>query len=103
MTAPIEIADLEPSQAEPLEESAVRQTRAEAESITLREKKFARTKLALMRAAVARLRVKSFNDVTVKELCEEAQVSEATFFNYFPKKDDVLRYFIQIWMVEVTW
>src|SRR5690606_34826190 len=103
MPASHDIADLVPVQTEPPEESAVRQSRVDADAIPLREKKYARTKLALMRAAVARLRVKSFNDVTVKELCEEAQVSEATFFNYFPKKDDVLRYFIQIWMVEVTW
>jgi AcrR family transcriptional regulator len=37
----------------------------------------------------------------VRELCDAAEVSEATFFNYFKKKDDLLRYFIQIWTLEV--
>jgi AcrR family transcriptional regulator len=70
---------------------------------TLRERKYARTKLALLRAAIERLRDKSLDQVPVKELCEEAEVSEATFFNYFPKKDDLLHYFIQLWTVDVTW
>lgn len=70
---------------------------------TLREKKFAKTKLALLRAAIERLREKSLDEIPVKELCEEAEVSEATFFNYFPKKDDLLHYFIQLWTVDVTW
>ncbi|MBX3181208.1 MAG: TetR/AcrR family transcriptional regulator [Polyangiaceae bacterium] len=73
------------------------------QQIPLRERKFARTKLALMREAMERLQSRSFCEVTVKDLCEAAQVSEATFFNYFPKKEDVLRYFIRIWGVEVTW
>ncbi len=73
------------------------------QQIPLRERKFARTKLALMREAMGRLQRRSFCGVTVKDLCEAAQVSEATFFNYFPKKEDVLRYFIRIWGVEVTW
>ena len=70
---------------------------------SLRERKFAKTKLALLKAAVERLRAKSMDQIPVKELCEEAEVSEATFFNYFPKKDDLLHYFIQLWTVEVTW
>lgn len=70
--------------------------------VSLRERKYAKTKLALMHATVERLRQKSFADVTVKEVCEEAEISEATFFNYFPKKPDVLVYFIRIWMVQVS-
>jgi AcrR family transcriptional regulator len=69
--------------------------------ISLRERKFAKTKLALLQAALDRLKCKRLSEVTVKELCEEVQVSEATFFNYFPKKDDLLHYFIQIWTLEV--
>lgn len=69
--------------------------------ISLRERKFAKTKLALLQAALDRLRSKRLSEITVKELCEDVQVSEATFFNYFPKKDDLLHYFIQIWTLEV--
>jgi len=79
---------------------------AEPQSVrepSLRERKFAKTKLALLKAAVERLREKSMDQIPVKELCEEAEVSEATFFNYFPKKDDLLHYFVQLWTIEVTW
>lgn len=70
---------------------------------TLRERKCARTKHALLRAAVERLRDKHLDEITVKELCENVQVCEATFFNYFPKKTDLLHYFVQIWTLEVLW
>lgn len=69
----------------------------------LRETKYARTKLALLDAALALIRQKPFDDIAVTELCETAEVSYATFFNYFPKKDDLLVYFIQLWSVEVAW
>ena len=70
--------------------------------LSLRERKFARTKLALLQTAIEKLRDKPLSDITVKELCEEVQICEATFFNYFPKKDDLLHYFIRIWTLEVT-
>ncbi len=71
------------------------------DAIPLRERKFARTKMALLEAALERMKEKSLADITVRELCDAAEVSEATFFNYFKKKDDLLRYFIQIWTLEV--
>ena len=71
--------------------------------LTLREKKYAKTKLALLDAVTERLAEKTFDAVSVKELCEQAEVSEATFFNYFPKKQDLLSYFIQLWVLEVIW
>ncbi len=30
-------------------------------------------------------------------------ISDASFFNYFPKKTDLLVYFIQLWSLEMTW
>ncbi len=71
--------------------------------ISLREKKYARTKLALLEAAVTRLKTRAFEAISVKELCDEAMVSEATFFNYFPKKSDLLVYFVQMWSIDVAW
>jgi AcrR family transcriptional regulator len=71
--------------------------------LSLRERKFARTKHALLRAAIERLRTKRLDEIPVKELCEQVEVSEATFFNYFPKKEDLLRYFFQIWVIELNW
>ena len=70
--------------------------------LPLRERKFARTKMALLEAMLERLRDKPLADITVRELCDSVEVSEATFFNYFKKKDDLLRYFIQVWSLEVS-
>src|SRR5262249_22546019 len=34
--------------------------------------------------------------------CDAAQVAPATFFNYFPRKEDVLVYFMRLWSIPVT-
>ena len=38
----------------------------------------------------------------IKELAENAEVSEPTFFNYFDSKSDMLVYYIQLWSVEMN-
>lgn len=70
---------------------------------SLRERKFARTKQSLLKAAVERLRHKRLEEITVKELCEQAEVSEATFFNYFARKEDLLAYFIQLLIIQLNY
>ena len=79
-------------------------TNAEAfAALPLRQRKFARTKLALLDAAVSALRDRPLDEVTVKQLCETAGISEASFFNYFPRKTDLLVYYIQLWSIEMAW
>ncbi|HQP10437.1 MAG TPA: TetR/AcrR family transcriptional regulator [Candidatus Omnitrophota bacterium] len=63
---------------------------------SLREKKYAKTKIALTNAFIERLKKTRFNDISIKEICESTEVSEATFYNYFPQKIDVVSYFKQI-------
>lgn len=70
---------------------------------TLRERKFARTRLALAEAAAQHMQAASFETLSVKALCERVQVSEATFFNYFPKKDDLIVYLDHLWTLELNW
>ena len=70
---------------------------------TLRARKHAHTRVALLRAAVEALAARAFDDLTVQELCERAMVSEATFFNYFPAKGDLLTYYGQLWGIEAAW
>ena len=70
---------------------------------TLRERKFARTRLALAEAAAQHLQVAPFETLSVKALCERVQVSEATFFNYFPKKEDLIVYLDHLWTLELNW
>ena len=74
---------------------------ADLHQLPLRERKFARTKVALLQAALDRLKAgRRLQDIAVKELCAEVEVSEATFFNYFPRKSDLLLYHVQLWTIE---
>ncbi|MGD8619988.1 MAG: TetR/AcrR family transcriptional regulator, partial [Gammaproteobacteria bacterium] len=70
---------------------------------TLREKKFARTRLALAQATTNHLEAAAFETLSVKALCERVQISEATFFNYFPRKDDLIVYLDHLWTLELNW
>jgi AcrR family transcriptional regulator len=70
---------------------------------TLREKKFARTRLALAQATTNHLEAAAFETLSVKALCERVQISEATFFNYFPRKEDLIVYLDRLWTLELNW
>ena len=69
---------------------------------SLRQRKHARTRLALVSALQAALEQQSFTDVPVKSLCHAVEVSEATFFNYFSSKATLLEYAIQFWLLELV-
>ncbi len=45
---------------------------------------------------------RSLADISVREICDVAQVAPATFFNYFPSKEDVLVYYMRLWSIPVT-
>jgi AcrR family transcriptional regulator len=70
---------------------------------TLRERKFARTRLSLAEAATQHLNSAPLETLSVKALCEKVQISEATFFNYFPRKDDLVAYLDKLWSLELNW
>lgn len=78
-------------------------TQAALQALGLRERKTARAKLALLDAVVKRLGDRSLESIPVKDLCAAAEVSEPSFFNYFPQKTDLLVYFIQLWSVDMGW
>ena len=73
------------------------------EGLPLRQRKFARTKLGLLDAALEALRERSLDEVLVKDLCTAVEISEASFFNYFSRKTDLLVYYIQLWYIEMAW
>lgn len=73
------------------------------DDIPLRPRKLALTKVRLLHAAVARLDRASLDELQVKDLCRDSDISEASFFNYFPKKSDLLVYFVQLWTLDVAW
>ena len=56
----------------------------------LRADKKAATRAAIMDAALAGFRRVGFERTRVQDVVDELQLSEATFFNYFPSKQSVL-------------
>ena len=69
---------------------------------SLRKRKYAQTKSDLLNAVLAALDHKILDEISVREICEAVPVSEATFFNYFSTKRDVLAYYLQLWMVRAS-
>lgn len=61
----------------------------------------ARTRIALVEALLPRLAQRSLEDIQVSELADAADISPATFFNYFPTKANLLTHFIQLWSLQV--
>lgn len=69
----------------------------------LRQRKLAETRLGLLRATVEAIDSSLLEAVSVRSLCNAVGISEAGFFNYFPKKSDLLVYFVQLWSLEMAW
>ncbi len=74
-----------------------------ANDIPLREKKYAKTKLAIMEEFMRELQQNRFNDISIQKVCAAVEISEGTFYNYFPRKFDVLVYSLQIINTHRIW
>ncbi|MGG6314349.1 TetR/AcrR family transcriptional regulator [Paenibacillus macerans] len=72
----------------------------ELSDISLRELKKARAKLALYESGLSLMENKMFHDVMLEDICRKAEVSRVTFFKFFPKKEDLLVYFMRVWLTE---
>ncbi len=59
-------------------------------SIGLRERKKLKTKEAIQRAAMRLIDKQGYEATTIEQIAAAAEISESTFFNYFPTKEDVV-------------
>jgi AcrR family transcriptional regulator len=69
----------------------------------LREKKYAKTKVALARAFLERLKSMRFSDISIKEVCSAVEISEGTFYNYFQNKTELARYIERLIFLKIAW
>jgi AcrR family transcriptional regulator len=68
--------------------------------LPLREIKKARSKIALFQAGLELIGKTSFKEVKLEDICEKAEVSKVTFFKFFPQKEDLLIYFMRLWVTD---
>jgi AcrR family transcriptional regulator len=71
--------------------------------VPLRERKHAKTKVALTMAFVERLKSARLEDISIKAVCDSIDVSEGTFYNYFPAKIDLIYYYQQLTLLKIMW
>lgn len=65
---------------------------APAPRVGLRERKKAKTREAIQRHAMRLFREQGYDETTVDQIAEAAEVSQSTFFRYFPSKEDLVLY-----------
>ena len=72
------------------------------EKISLRQKKFASLKLKILECLMEKIESKTLEEVSVKEIAQELEISEMTFYNYFKNKKELIIYFIELWNIEMN-
>jgi len=70
------------------------------EGISLRERKKRRTRAAILAAARDLFQSQGFDETSIEQIAERAEVSRGTLFNYFSTKEALLR---EIADQELTW
>lgn len=71
--------------------------------VPLQQRNQVRKRMALLDATIDLLEKKKLADISVEEICDKAEVSRGTFFRYFPRKADILFFYVRIWNLEATW
>lgn len=72
------------------------------ENFPLRKINFVKTRTTILKAVTHLLKEKNFSSITVDEICQRAQISRGTFFNYFSTKDHVFHYYLRIFTIRIA-
>lgn len=59
-------------------------------AVGLRERKKAKTRAAIQQHALRLFREQGYDDTTIEQIAEAAEVSESTLYRYFPTKEDLV-------------
>ncbi|MFT2096920.1 TetR/AcrR family transcriptional regulator [Marinomonas sp. 2405UD66-6] len=68
-----------------------------------RATKTAQNKQAILKCLLQRMHKEAFEKIKISDLCLDTNISQASFYNYFPQKSDILVYYIQLWVVDMHW
>ena len=63
--------------------------------LSRQQKKSKDTKERIFQAAKRILKKKGYEELSIKNICEEAGVSNGSFYHHFKTKDDLLSYYIE--------
>ena len=63
--------------------------------LTRQQQKSRETKEKIFQAAKRILQKKGYEELSIKNICEEAGVSNGSFYHHFKTKDDLLSYYIE--------
>lgn len=72
------------------------------ENFSLRKINYVKTRTTILKTTANLLEEKEFSDITVDEVCQKAQISRGTFFNYFPTKEHIFHYFLRIFTIKIA-
>ncbi|MCI6060048.1 MAG: TetR/AcrR family transcriptional regulator [Dorea sp.] len=67
----------------------------ESQELSKQQLKSKETKAKIFRAAKHILQKKGYEQLSIKNICEEAGVSNGSFYHHFKTKDDLLSYYIE--------
>ena len=68
----------------------------ETTGLSKQQKKSMETKAKIFKAAKRILQRSGYETLSIKNICEEAGVSNGSFYHHFKTKDDLLSYYIEI-------
>ncbi|MDF2878693.1 MAG: TetR/AcrR family transcriptional regulator [Clostridia bacterium] len=72
------------------------------ESFPLRKINFVKTRTTILKAVTTLLKQEEYSAITVDEICQKAQISRGTFFNYFSTKDHIFQYYLRIFTIKIA-